>query len=141
MKRLLKFQVEEGIFQISDPVFSGSIKRITEFLNAFSMSCSGRLAALNSKLCLLERKVAFLEAKVEIFDKKKLTQSQGSYFILVGWPRFSHCPGQSFKCSNSTFFGPRSGDFALSEYLCLGQVPSALGTVLPFCTKVMAKGC
>ncbi len=54
----------------------GSIKRITEFLNAFNMSCSGRLAALNSKLSLLERKVAFLESKVEIFDKKKVPQSK-----------------------------------------------------------------
>ena len=59
----------------------GSIKRITEFLNAFSMSCSGRLAGLNSKLCLLERKVAFLEAKVEIFDKKKVPQSQSKYVL------------------------------------------------------------
>ena len=59
----------------------GSIKRITEFLNAFSMSCSGRLAGLNSKLCLLERKVAFLEAKVEIFDKKKVLQSQSKYVL------------------------------------------------------------
>ena len=51
---------------------SGSIKRITEFLNAFNMSCSGKLADLNSKLSMLERKVAFLESKVEIYDRKKI---------------------------------------------------------------------
>ena len=38
------------------------------------MSCSGKLADLNSKLCMLERKVAFLESKLEIFDRKKVGQ-------------------------------------------------------------------
>ena len=43
---------------------AGSITRISDFLNTFSQSCSGRLANLNSRLDGLERKVIFLENKI-----------------------------------------------------------------------------
>ena len=43
---------------------AGSITRISDFLNTFSQSCSGRLANLDSRLTGLERKVIFLENKV-----------------------------------------------------------------------------
>ena len=39
---------------------TGSITRISDFLNTFSQSCSGRLANLDSRLSGLERKVIFL---------------------------------------------------------------------------------
>ena len=47
-------------------LISGSIKRISDFLNAFDMSCRSRLSTLNQKLTGLERKVDYLEAKVTL---------------------------------------------------------------------------
>ncbi|XP_067001219.1 probable protein BRICK1-B [Anabrus simplex] len=45
-------------------VITGSIKKITDFLNSFDMSCRSRLAVLNEKLTTLERRVEYLEARV-----------------------------------------------------------------------------
>ena len=45
-------------------LMAGSITRISDFLNTFSQSCSGRLANLNMRLDGLERKVIFLEKKI-----------------------------------------------------------------------------
>lgn len=45
-------------------LMASSIARIADFLNAFSRSCTGRLAHLDAKLTSLERKVSFLEAKI-----------------------------------------------------------------------------
>ncbi|CAD7078180.1 unnamed protein product [Hermetia illucens] len=45
-------------------VITASIKRITDFLNSFDMSCRSRLAVLNEKLTTLERRIDFLEACV-----------------------------------------------------------------------------
>lgn len=45
-------------------LISGSIKRISDFLNSFDMSCRSRLSNLNEKLTEIERKVDYLEAKV-----------------------------------------------------------------------------
>ncbi|RWS25395.1 putative protein BRICK1-B-like protein [Leptotrombidium deliense] len=45
-------------------VISGSIKKITDFLNSFDMSCRGRIALLNERLTCLERKIEYLEARV-----------------------------------------------------------------------------
>ncbi|XP_046662224.1 probable protein BRICK1-B [Homalodisca vitripennis] len=45
-------------------VITGSIKKITDFLNSFDMSCRSRLAVLNEKLTTLERKIEYLEARV-----------------------------------------------------------------------------
>ncbi|XP_047000066.1 probable protein BRICK1-B [Schistocerca americana] len=45
-------------------VITGSIKKITDFLNSFDMSCRSRLATLNEKLTTLERRVEYLEARV-----------------------------------------------------------------------------
>ncbi|CAH0391595.1 unnamed protein product [Bemisia tabaci] len=45
-------------------VITGSIKRITDFLNNFDMSCRSRLAVLDTKLTNLERKIEYLEARV-----------------------------------------------------------------------------
>ncbi|XP_063626881.1 probable protein BRICK1-B [Cydia splendana] len=45
-------------------VITGSIKKITDFLNSFDMSCRSRLATLNEKLTSLERKIDYLEACV-----------------------------------------------------------------------------
>merc|ERR1711942_387370 len=45
-------------------LISGSIKRISDFLNSFDMSCRSRLSNLNEKLTSLERKVDYLEARV-----------------------------------------------------------------------------
>nr|SVE73366.1 EOG090X0ON0 [Ceriodaphnia reticulata] len=45
-------------------VITSSIKKITDFLNSFDMSCRGRLAGLNEKLTRLERKIEYLEARV-----------------------------------------------------------------------------
>nr|CAD7205254.1 unnamed protein product [Timema douglasi] len=53
-------------------VITGSIKKITDFLNSFArcnvadMSCRSRLAVLNEKLTTLERRVEYLEARVSI---------------------------------------------------------------------------
>lgn len=41
-----------------------SIKKITEFLNAFDLSARSRLATLNEKLTYLERQVDYIEARV-----------------------------------------------------------------------------
>nr|SVE73996.1 EOG090X0ON0 [Daphnia atkinsoni]SVE76198.1 EOG090X0ON0 [Daphnia hispanica] len=45
-------------------VITSSIKKITDFLNSFDMSCRGRLAVLNEKITRLERKIEYLEARV-----------------------------------------------------------------------------
>ena len=45
-------------------LIAGSITRISDFLNTFSQSCSGRLANLDSRLTSMERKVTFLENKI-----------------------------------------------------------------------------
>ena len=45
-------------------LIAGSIKRISDFLNSFDMSCRSRLSNLNEKLTAIERKVDYLEAKV-----------------------------------------------------------------------------
>ncbi|PNF40065.1 putative protein BRICK1-B [Cryptotermes secundus] len=47
-------------------VITGSIKKITDFLNSFDMSCRSRLAVLNEKLTTLERRVEYLEARVSM---------------------------------------------------------------------------
>ncbi|KAI2803629.1 hypothetical protein RDWZM_001593 [Blomia tropicalis] len=45
-------------------IITGSIKKISDFLNSFDRSCRGRLASLNEKLSNLERTIEYLEAKV-----------------------------------------------------------------------------
>ena len=45
-------------------VIASSIKKITEFLNAFDLSARSRLASLNQKLTSLERQVDYIEARV-----------------------------------------------------------------------------
>nr|SVE77413.1 EOG090X0ON0 [Daphnia lumholtzi]SVE78043.1 EOG090X0ON0 [Daphnia lumholtzi]SVE78671.1 EOG090X0ON0 [Daphnia lumholtzi]SVE79301.1 EOG090X0ON0 [Daphnia lumholtzi] len=45
-------------------IITSSIKKITDFLNSFDMSCRGRLAVLNEKITRLERKIEYLEARV-----------------------------------------------------------------------------
>lgn len=45
-------------------IITGSIKKITEFLNSFDASCRGRLALLNERLTQLERKIDYLEAQI-----------------------------------------------------------------------------
>ena len=52
-------------------LMSGSLKRISDFLNAFDMSVRGRLAGMNEKLVSLERKVKFLEARVEMEEEEE----------------------------------------------------------------------
>lgn len=44
-------------------VITNSIKKITEFLNAFDLSARSRLATLNEKLTHLERHVEYIEAR------------------------------------------------------------------------------
>lgn len=43
---------------------TSSIKKISEFLNAFDLSARSRLAMLNQKLTHLERQVDYIEARV-----------------------------------------------------------------------------
>jgi len=45
-------------------VITNSIKKISDFLNSFDLSCKSRLAMLNEKLTKLERKIEYLEARV-----------------------------------------------------------------------------
>uniref|UniRef100_I1FQ07 BRICK1 subunit of SCAR/WAVE actin nucleating complex n=1 Tax=Amphimedon queenslandica TaxID=400682 RepID=I1FQ07_AMPQE len=45
-------------------LITSSIKKITEFLNAFDLSARSRLAQLNQKLTKLERQVDFIEARI-----------------------------------------------------------------------------
>lgn len=56
-------------------VITASIKRITDFLNSFDMSCRSRLAVLNEKLTTLERRIDYLEACVTTGET--LTQKRG----------------------------------------------------------------
>lgn len=55
-------------------LMSGSIKRMADFLNAFHLSCSSRLADLNSRLALMERQLRLLESKV---DRRRVGQQGG----------------------------------------------------------------
>lgn len=45
-------------------VITGSIKKISDFLNSFDTSCRSRLATLNDKLTQLEKRVEYIEARV-----------------------------------------------------------------------------
>lgn len=45
-------------------IISHNIKKISDFLNTFDLSCRTKLAVLNEKLNSLERKIEYLEAKV-----------------------------------------------------------------------------
>ncbi|KAF3813392.1 hypothetical protein GH733_018543 [Mirounga leonina] len=45
-------------------VITSSIKKNTDFLNSFDMSCRSRLATLNEKLTALERRIEYIEALV-----------------------------------------------------------------------------
>ncbi|KAL3284429.1 hypothetical protein HHI36_018588 [Cryptolaemus montrouzieri] len=45
-------------------IITVSIKKITDFLNSFDLSCRSKLALLNEKLTTLERKIDYLEACV-----------------------------------------------------------------------------
>ena len=45
-------------------VITSSIKKITDFLNSFDLSCRSRLASLNEKLTDLERRIEYVEARV-----------------------------------------------------------------------------
>uniref|UniRef100_A0A1I8GL11 Propionyl-CoA carboxylase alpha chain, mitochondrial n=2 Tax=Macrostomum lignano TaxID=282301 RepID=A0A1I8GL11_9PLAT len=42
-----------------------TLKRMTDFLNQFDVSCRSKIAQLNEKLTLLERKVDFIEARIK----------------------------------------------------------------------------
>lgn len=43
---------------------TSSIKKISEFLNAFDLSARSRLAMLSQKLTQLERQVDYIEARI-----------------------------------------------------------------------------
>lgn len=45
-------------------VITTSIKKISDFLNGFDLSCRSRLATLNEKLTKLERRIEYIEARV-----------------------------------------------------------------------------
>ncbi|CAB4066758.1 C3ORF10 [Lepeophtheirus salmonis] len=45
-------------------LMTGSIKRISDFLNSFDTSCRSRLSSLDQKLSCLERRIDYLEASV-----------------------------------------------------------------------------
>ncbi|KAL1789814.1 Von Hippel-Lindau disease tumor suppressor [Sigmodon hispidus] len=45
-------------------IITSSIKKISDFLNSFDMSCRSRLATLNEKLTALERRIEYIEARV-----------------------------------------------------------------------------
>ena len=45
-------------------IIAESIKKITEFLNAFDLSARSRLSQLNEKLTTLERQVDYIEARI-----------------------------------------------------------------------------
>ncbi|GAU93481.1 hypothetical protein RvY_05416 [Ramazzottius varieornatus] len=45
-------------------VITSSLKKMTDFLNHFDVTCRERLSLINERLCVLERKVDVLEAMV-----------------------------------------------------------------------------
>ncbi|EGW06212.1 putative protein BRICK1 [Cricetulus griseus] len=47
-------------------IITSSIKKISDFLNSFDMSCRSRLATLNEKLTALERRIEYIEARVSM---------------------------------------------------------------------------
>ena len=50
-------------------IITSSIKKITDFLNSFDLSCRSRLALLNQKLTALERRIEYIEARVTMGEK------------------------------------------------------------------------
>jgi uncharacterized protein len=67
-------------------LMSGSIKRIADFLNAFHLSCSSRLAELNSRLSVMERKIQYLESKVEMKATHNVDLTVGGDRVVIGAP-------------------------------------------------------
>ena len=45
-------------------VIISNIKKLTDFLNSFELSCRSKMAMLDEKLTKLERQIDFVEAKV-----------------------------------------------------------------------------
>ena len=45
-------------------VITSNIKKLTDFLNTFELSCRSKMAMLDEKLTKLERQIDFVEAKV-----------------------------------------------------------------------------
>ncbi|RDD47136.1 putative protein BRICK1-A [Trichoplax sp. H2] len=43
---------------------TNNIKKVTNILNAFDITCRSRLANLNEKLTMLEKRIEYLEAQV-----------------------------------------------------------------------------
>ncbi len=43
---------------------TSNIKKLTDFLNTFELSCRSKMAMLDEKLTKLERQIDFVEAKV-----------------------------------------------------------------------------
>ena len=52
-----------------------NIKKITDFLNSFELSCKTKLAFLDEKLNNLEKKVEYLEAQVSKSEQSSQPQS------------------------------------------------------------------
>ncbi|KPJ09491.1 putative protein BRICK1-B [Papilio machaon] len=82
-------------------VITGSIKKITDFLNSFDMSCRSRLATLNEKLTSLERKIDYLEACILYSGHWPDTHDTGVY-SHVG-PAREPCNGRQLVLAHCCF--------------------------------------
>jgi uncharacterized protein len=52
-----------------------NIKKITDFLNSFDLSCRSKLAILDEKLTRIEKQIDYLDAKI---NKSTNTQTNGN---------------------------------------------------------------
>eukprot|EP00096_Caligus_rogercresseyi_P011429 TRINITY_DN4491_c0_g1_i1.p2 TRINITY_DN4491_c0_g1~~TRINITY_DN4491_c0_g1_i1.p2 ORF type:complete len:102 (+),score=28.66 TRINITY_DN4491_c0_g1_i1:90-395(+) len=55
-------------------LMTGSIKRISDFLNSFDTSCRSRLSSLDQRLSHLERRIDYLEASVSYSPSPNLSK-------------------------------------------------------------------
>jgi len=65
-------------------IITSNIKKITDFLNSFDMSCRGKLAGLNEKLTGLERQIEYLEARVSSLSvRNKFDLSSSDFSVRI----------------------------------------------------------
>ncbi|XP_021938622.1 probable protein BRICK1-B isoform X2 [Zootermopsis nevadensis] len=94
-------------------VITGSIKKITDFLNSFDMSCRSRLAVLNEKLTTLERRVEYLEARMWVLVHPKMANTRT---LSISATTECLTLKQKLKCQSTDFLNHQINQKRINVY-------------------------